>query len=69
MSTSYDKDALRRLREKRGLLLPELASLAGLAPNTVNYIERGVTAPRADTLAKLATALNVDVSKFFIRAA
>lgn len=52
---------------KRGWDRNELARRAKLA-NTVNlrFIERGMTTPRVDTLAKLASALEVSIEAFFV---
>jgi transcriptional regulator with XRE-family HTH domain len=65
----YDKDALRRLMVARGFDIPALARAAGVMPRTVNYIVRGMTMPRADTLGKLAHALHVSVARFYQKAA
>lgn len=46
--------------------MTELAKQARMERQTVSYLERGVTTPRADTLAKLATALGVSIVEFFV---
>lgn len=61
----YDKFALRRLRKSKGIEVDELAHRAKVARGTVHYADRGVTIPRADTLAKFATALGVEIQDFY----
>ena len=63
----YDKRALRRIMVARGLDERTLCRKAKLASRTIYYLVRGMTAPRADTLAKLAGALDVDANAFFVR--
>lgn len=55
--------AIRNLRLKRGLSVPELAAAAGITASALNRIEKGVrtTGPRMDTLRNLAAALEVSV--------
>ena len=55
-------DFQRRLREQRarkGLSQEELAEQAGLSLRTIQRIENGETAPRGDTLKRIAAALKV----------
>jgi transcriptional regulator with XRE-family HTH domain len=55
---------LRNLRVERaraGLTLGELSKRSGVNPGTISAIERGVQAPQATTLQRLADALKVDV--------
>ena len=63
----YDKRALKRLMVAAGLDNDALARKARLASRTVWYLVRGMTEPRASTLAKLAMALDVSVEAFFVR--
>ena len=53
---------ITRLREEKGLTKQELADKAGITGANVRVIERGLlkTHLRADTIAKLAKALDVD---------
>jgi transcriptional regulator with XRE-family HTH domain len=66
MSIKYDRRALRRIRLQRAITLQDLAVKAGMTPNAVGYIDRGVVDPKVSTIAKIATALEVDVREFFI---
>lgn len=61
----YDRRAAKRLRLRRGVKVDALARRARVTPNALRLIERGVSQPRADTLAKLAGALEVGVEAFF----
>lgn len=63
----YDRRALKRLREERGLELVDLAKRCGLGLRTLYYLDRGITVPRADTLGRLAHGLRVGVEEFFVR--
>ena len=65
----YDKRALRRLMVARGLDDARLSKQAGLTRQTISYLARGVTEPKASTLAKIANVLEVEVGVFFRRAA
>ena len=53
---------LRELRTERGLSVPELAALVGMSRGTLGKLERGLHAPRPETVAALATALGVPAS-------
>ncbi|MGQ0670451.1 MAG: helix-turn-helix transcriptional regulator, partial [Actinomycetota bacterium] len=57
------KQALRleHLRAERDLTQEQLAILAGINPETISRIERGVGRPRLRTLHRLARALRVEV--------
>lgn len=61
-------ERLKELRKERGLSQVRLGARAELDPSTVNQLERGVRKPSADTLEKLATALEVDVAELFPKA-
>lgn len=64
---TYDTRALQRLMDQRGLEDADLAQKAQLAAGTVRYVRRGVSDPRAKTLAKLCNALGVPPTKFFLK--
>ena len=61
----YRPEAIKELRLKLGLRLEEVAERARLGERNLRNLERGFQIPKADTLAKLATALRVPVSQFF----
>lgn len=65
----YDKGALRRLMRERDWNDQKVADAAGVRVRTVNYIARGISVPKADTLGKLARALKVNVARFYQRGA
>ena len=58
---STQGDALRRARQEAGLTMRQLADAAGVSANTVSLIEAGKSAPRADVLKALATALGTSM--------
>lgn len=62
---AYDRDAVRRLRERKNWTMMDLSSRAGITVRTLSYIERAYSDPRASTLAKIATALGVSVNSLF----
>ena len=51
--------SVRIVREKRGMVLREVAEATGLTLNYVWMIENGQRAPSVDALNKIAKALNV----------
>jgi transcriptional regulator with XRE-family HTH domain len=53
------------LRQQKNLSLRALASLSGLAINTLSMIENGRTSPSVSTLQVMARALDVPISAFF----
>ena len=55
---------MRAVRVASGLSVVELASRTGIAPQTLRYIERGVTTPRLDTLELLADELCVGLDEY-----
>ena len=57
-------EAIKALLAERGLTQVELARLAGINRSTVLHIIRGGHCT-TDTLAKIATALGVDVAELF----
>jgi transcriptional regulator with XRE-family HTH domain len=58
-------EALRALREARGLTLRELEAASGIERGTINRIERGAAIPRLDSIQALAAALDVTLSELF----
>lgn len=57
---------LRQLRKDARLSLQTVSEAAGLSPGLLSQIERGMGNPSLTTLVKLAHALNVPVSRFFV---
>lgn len=58
-------ERLRELRQQKNLSVRALASLSGLAINTLSMIENGKTSPSVSTLQILARALEVPIAAFF----
>jgi len=58
----HRREAVRVLREYRGLTQPELAAAARISVPYLNQIESGKRRPSAQVLAKLAAALRVDLA-------
>ena len=56
---------LRRLRKERGTTQEDFATDSGFDRGYVSGIERGVRNPSAQSLEKIALALEVDVSELF----
>ena len=59
---------LKEARESRGLSLNVLAQKAGLARQTISYVEQEVQSPSLDTLLRVTTALEVDLEKIITQA-
>ena len=56
---------VRRLRKGQFLTQEELAASSGISTDGLRRIERGVTSPRLDTIAKLARALGLSLTMMF----
>lgn len=54
-------ERLRRLRQDRGDRLTDVAGRAGLSPQYLSEVERGVKDPSSEVVAALAGALEVSV--------
>lgn len=52
-------DYLRRLRHRRGQTLGEVAARAGVSPQYLSEVERGVKEPSSEMIAAIAGALDV----------
>ena len=58
---------LNELRRRRALSIAALAERAGVAPKTINDVERGLVVPKLRTVRRLCDALGVepaDVTEF-----
>lgn len=61
LSLPFSGQRLREIRERRGLLIRELAEQAGVHFSNVGRFESGDRVPTAPNLAKLAAALGVEI--------
>lgn len=66
MAIHYDRRAIKRFMVARDLDRKELAQRARLAVNTIHYLCLGVTEPKASTLARIATVLEMPIEAFFV---
>ena len=60
--------AVRELRQKRGLTQEQVAQASGIAPTYISDIERGVRNPSYELLIELAGALRTPLSEIVKRA-
>jgi len=63
---SYVGVRLRSFRERQGWSLRTLADRCGLSINAISRIERGDNSPTVSSLIRLATALSIPITDFFI---
>lgn len=66
--SSHVARLLKEEREKQKLSLKGLARKAGLARQTITFIEQEVQSPSFDTLLRITSALNIDLAKIIARA-
>jgi len=59
--------AIKSLRKDKGYSLKRLAALSGLSKGYLSKIENGINVPTITTMARIATALAVDVTYFFMQ--
>ncbi|MEE3755251.1 helix-turn-helix domain-containing protein [Mycobacterium intracellulare] len=57
--------ALRRLRERRGWTLDDVAAMAGVAKMSISHLERGAKIPRPSTVAKIEAGLGWKSGSFY----
>src|SRR5476651_124875 len=57
--------SIKRERQCAGLSLTELAKRAGVAKSTLSQLESGIGNPSIETLWSLATAMGLQVTRFF----
>jgi transcriptional regulator with XRE-family HTH domain len=65
MSSNTIGHYIRWKREAKNLGIKELAERSGLSGTGLYLIEMGLRTPRADTLARIAKALNSSMDSFF----
>ena len=53
-------------RKKRGMNQAQFAEQLGIGPDSLSRIERGITAPRFQTLEKMALVLECSVAELFL---
>ena len=56
---------LREIREERKMTLDTLAKLTGMSKGHLSKIERRETEPTITSLARIALALNIDITKLY----
>lgn len=56
---------IKTIRTEKGLSQSELSSMSGVERSQISRIEKGLVNPRAETIAQIAVALNLDVSILF----
>jgi len=59
---------LKQERERQCLSLNVVAQKAGLARQTVSYVEQQIQNPTLDTLLRITSVLNVDLEKLMTKA-
>ncbi|MFV2196009.1 helix-turn-helix domain-containing protein [Nocardiopsis sp. LOL_012] len=57
---TFDRAAMRRIREARGLSRQELADRVGRHVSSINRWEYGIKTPLLDTIGRLADALGIE---------
>lgn len=55
---------IREVRQRLGISLEDLGELSEISWTSIGKIERGVSSPTAETLVRIATALEVDPGTF-----
>ena len=63
--TTFQGSKLKQARAAAGLTQKELGTIAGVQRETVNHAEMGRHLPGAETLGKIARALDLPVDTFF----
>lgn len=56
---------IKELRKEKNISQEKLAEIIGIEANNLSRIENGKNYPSADTIVKIAEALNVDVNKLY----
>jgi transcriptional regulator with XRE-family HTH domain len=58
-------ETIRNIRKSKGYSIMKVKELTGLSKSTISDLENDKSSPTADTLQKIAIALNVSVDEFF----
>ena len=66
--SAHVADILKEQREKQKISLGQIARKAGLARQTITFVEQKVQSPSLDTLLRITSALDVDLAKIIVRA-
>jgi transcriptional regulator with XRE-family HTH domain len=66
--SAHVANILKEQRERKKLSLGGLARKAGLARQTIAFVEHKVQSPSLDTLLRITSALGVDLAKIIARA-
>ena len=56
---------LREIRKEKNITLDELSKMTGMSKGHLSKIERRETEPTITSLARIALALNVDITKLY----
>ncbi|MBI4465756.1 MAG: helix-turn-helix transcriptional regulator [Acidobacteria bacterium] len=59
-------ETIRRIRQRRGLSQGEMQKRTGILRSYLSRVENGHTVPSFATLQRLATAMEVTLSEFFV---
>lgn len=65
MTARIDVKQLQYARVRQGFSQRGLARAAGVSALAVNYLEQGRCVPRPNTLKKICTALNIDITQIY----
>ncbi len=58
-------EKIKRLRKNKNLTQEQLAELIDISPRNLSGIELGINYPKAETLEKIITALEVNIDELF----
>lgn len=58
-------EKIRKIRKMKGFSILDLKEKTGLSKSTISDLENGKSSPTAETLQKIADALEVDIREFF----
>jgi transcriptional regulator with XRE-family HTH domain len=58
-------EAIRRIREQKGISVRTLAAEAGFSPNFLSQVENGQASPSIHSLQKIVHAIGVTLGEFF----